>query len=198
MIETQTSIIAWATETFGPDGSDFRLAARANDELAELLRAIAGTEPCIHCGGSRDFDASNCPCGGAYASAICAEAADVMIVLVRLAERHGLGILTRAADNMRGQRPAMLSVTAAKHMSMLLFRTESALNTPDVVKHDIVAIAFYLRQICHALGRDLRQEVRDKMAINRQRRWVKNDAGRGHYTHVPDSVTVAGDRKSVV
>ena len=39
--EDPASISEWAIETFGIDGSDMIVAARANEEMAELIRAIA-------------------------------------------------------------------------------------------------------------------------------------------------------------
>ena len=70
--ETQASISAWAEATFGPVGSNARVAARANEEMAELLRALT-------------IDDTN------FVAAI-EEAADVFIVLYRLAERLGVDI----------------------------------------------------------------------------------------------------------
>ena len=40
-METQETISAWAEETFGPAGSNLRVAARANEEMAELLRHLS-------------------------------------------------------------------------------------------------------------------------------------------------------------
>ncbi len=41
MIETQESISKWADDTFGPTSSTMRVAVRANEEMAELLRALS-------------------------------------------------------------------------------------------------------------------------------------------------------------
>jgi hypothetical protein len=38
--ETQATISDWATDIFGPASSNARVAARANEELAELLRVL--------------------------------------------------------------------------------------------------------------------------------------------------------------
>lgn len=70
--ETQKSISAWAEETFGPVSSNARIAARANEEMAELLRALTTDD-------------------GAAGSA-ADEAADVLIVLYRLADRMGFDL----------------------------------------------------------------------------------------------------------
>ena len=65
-VETPGSINNWALQTFGPDGSDMVVAARANEEMAELIRAIAS-------GKSKED--------------IAEEAADVIIVLCRIFNR---------------------------------------------------------------------------------------------------------------
>jgi NTP pyrophosphatase (non-canonical NTP hydrolase) len=64
--ETQRSIARWAEETFGPASSNARVAARANEEMAELLRALTAND--------------NHP-------KAAEEIADVVIVLCRLCDR---------------------------------------------------------------------------------------------------------------
>lgn len=66
--ESQDSISEWANETFGPSGSNMRVAARANEEMAELLRALATEDD--------------------HPKAL-EEIADIFIVLYRLAWRLG-------------------------------------------------------------------------------------------------------------
>lgn len=62
--ETQATVSEWAESTFGPSGSNIRVAARANEEMAELLRHLSATDT----------------------SPLAAEeVADVVIVLYRLA-----------------------------------------------------------------------------------------------------------------
>lgn len=68
MIETQQSIAAWAAETFGEAGSNIRVATRANEEMAELLRALAVDD---------------------HHPKAAEEIADVVIILYRLAHRLG-------------------------------------------------------------------------------------------------------------
>jgi NTP pyrophosphatase (non-canonical NTP hydrolase) len=68
MGETQESVSKWANETFGPAGSNARVAARANEEMAELLRALTADDS---------------------SPKAIAEVADVVIVLYRLATRLG-------------------------------------------------------------------------------------------------------------
>ena len=69
MRETQASIVAFADEAFGPAPSVARIAARANEEMAELLRAatMPDSDPRL----------------------VAREAADVVIILHRLAHVCG-------------------------------------------------------------------------------------------------------------
>src|SRR6185436_19430278 len=68
MTETQKSISMWANETFGSSGSNMRVAVRANEEMAELLRALS-----VDDNNQKALD----------------ECTDVVIVLCRLVERLG-------------------------------------------------------------------------------------------------------------
>lgn len=70
-VETQKTISGWADATFGPVGSNARVAARANEEMAELLRCLTADD-----GHPKAAD----------------EIADVLIVLYRLAERLGVNL----------------------------------------------------------------------------------------------------------
>ncbi len=71
MRENQSTISNWANETFGPAGSNARVAARANEEMAELLRAL-----------TVDDDHPKAK----------EEIADIVIVLYRLADRMGVNL----------------------------------------------------------------------------------------------------------
>jgi len=70
-METQYTISQWANDAFGPAGSNARVAARANEEMAELLRALTVDD--------------NHP-------KAAEEVADVFIVLYRVASRLGVDI----------------------------------------------------------------------------------------------------------
>ena len=69
--ETQQSIADWADHVFGPAPSNARIAARANEEMAELLRVLTAESNVEHA---------------------ITEAADVVIILYRLAEVNGLSL----------------------------------------------------------------------------------------------------------
>lgn len=69
--ETQESITQWANETFGPPASNMRVAARANEEMAELLRVLSVDD---------------------HHAKAAEEIADVVIVLSRLASSLSVDI----------------------------------------------------------------------------------------------------------
>lgn len=69
--ETQQTITEWCDATFGPISSNVRVAARANEEMAELLRALASDD--THPKAAEEI-------------------ADIFIVLYRLADRLGVNI----------------------------------------------------------------------------------------------------------
>lgn len=77
--ETQQTVSRWADETFGVAGSNARVAARANEEMAELLRALTADD--------RHPKAAE-------------ELADIVIVLYRVAERLGVCLHTEIDRKM--------------------------------------------------------------------------------------------------
>lgn len=79
MAETQQSIAEWCAETFGPITSHARVAARANEEMAELLRALTADD--------RHPKAPE-------------EIADVVIILTRLASLLGADLAAEVERKM--------------------------------------------------------------------------------------------------
>lgn len=77
--ETQASISAWADAAFGPAENNLRVAIRANEEMAELLRALS-----VHDENPKAVE----------------EIADVFIVLARLGEQFGVDIRCVVDDKM--------------------------------------------------------------------------------------------------
>jgi hypothetical protein len=69
--EDQASISRWIEETFGPAGTNARVVARANEEMAEMLRSVTSDD--------------NHP-------ELAEEIADVFIVLYRVASRLGVDV----------------------------------------------------------------------------------------------------------
>jgi NTP pyrophosphatase (non-canonical NTP hydrolase) len=83
MREDQKSISRWAEETFGSASSNARVAARANEEMAELLRHLTSDDN--------------------HQEAV-EEAADIIIVLYRLAERMGKDLHAEIDRKMKVNR----------------------------------------------------------------------------------------------
>lgn len=77
--ENQATISRWADSTFGPAGSNVGVAARANREMAELIYKLAVD----------DGD-----------PAAIEECADVVIVLMRLADRNGRSLMQAIDEKM--------------------------------------------------------------------------------------------------
>ena len=81
--ENQASINSWITETFGEAGSNFSVAARANEEMAELLMGLAVDDN--------------------HPKAV-EECADIVIILYRLAERRGVDLMSAVDRKMSFNR----------------------------------------------------------------------------------------------
>lgn len=81
--ETQRSVTEWADATFGPVSSNIRVAARANEEMAELLRALT-------------VDDQN--------PKAAEEVADIVIILYRLATRLGVDLEVEISRKMAVNR----------------------------------------------------------------------------------------------
>ena len=94
MIETQKSITDWTEATFGQATSNARVAARANEEMAELLRALTADDN--------------------HTKAV-EEAADVVIILYRLAQRMGFDLHQEIDAKMAINRKRVWNITADGH-----------------------------------------------------------------------------------
>jgi len=81
-VETQKTISLWAEETFGAGGSNNVVATRANQEMAELLSAVAKDD----------------------VKKVGTEIADVFICLYRLADRMGLDVKVLVNEKMKINR----------------------------------------------------------------------------------------------
>lgn len=164
-METQRSISAWCEATFGPVSSDIRVAARANEEMAELLEKLA-TDP-AHKGAAE-------------------EVADVVIVLARLATRLGLDTETVAAlEPADGATPALAAALANRSMAATL----RALAMPNhagpefIARGHLACLVASLKSLAAVMGFDLQEEIDRKMDTNRHKRTWKLD-GSGHGYHV--------------
>lgn len=93
--ETQKTITEWADATFGYSQTNLRMAARANEEMAELLRVLAANDE-------------------AHEKA-AEEVADVFIVLYRLADYLGVDIHAEIDRKMAVNRRRQWKVDATGH-----------------------------------------------------------------------------------
>lgn len=94
MNETQQSVTDWADATFGPALSNARIAARANEEMAELLRALTADD--LHPKAAE-------------------EVADIFIVLYRLATRLGVDLHSEIDRKMAVNRGREWRLDATGH-----------------------------------------------------------------------------------
>lgn len=92
--ETQYTISDWADHTFGPASSNARVAARANEEMAELLRALTADDE--H-------------------EKAAEEIADVVIVLFRLVTRLGRDLGEEIDRKMKINRDRKWNITTDGH-----------------------------------------------------------------------------------
>ena len=80
--ESETTIQQWARDAFGPAPS--RIAARANEEMAELLMAVNGD--------------------ALVPAEIASECADIIIMMCRMADRVGFDLGAAIDEKMRINR----------------------------------------------------------------------------------------------
>jgi NTP pyrophosphatase (non-canonical NTP hydrolase) len=92
--ESQSSVSAWADKTFGPASSNARVAARANEEMAELLRALTADDE--H-------------------EKAAEEVADIVIVLCRLVTRLGRDLGEEIDRKMEINRARQWNLTKDGH-----------------------------------------------------------------------------------
>lgn len=162
--ETVSSISEWAVATFGPSGSDLRVLARVNEEMAEAVRAATAEKP--------------------FAD-IAEEAADALIVLCRFAVRINFGGLT--FDEFLGpvttpfrMRVLDAAILAQLRMAKLLYAAQFG----GAVREVLPQLWRELKELINACGVEVQTVVDAKMTRNRQRVW-KCD-GTGHGYHVRD------------
>jgi NTP pyrophosphatase (non-canonical NTP hydrolase) len=161
-METQQSISQWAAETFGQPCSNLRVATRAGEEMFELFKEIST--------------------GGSALKSI-EEAADVAIVLYRLAERLGVTIDTSLIKRQDPNNPDYLAAEAnAKMASVIVLLCIDDHNRS--AGYSLQQIYYFLEKFCQALGGDLHVAIAEKMKINRQRTW--RDDGSGCSYHVKE------------
>jgi hypothetical protein len=168
MRETQQSISTWAAETFGPAGSDLRVAGRANEEMAELVRAATADAPIDQ---------------------IIEECADVLIVLARLGDRLSQPLdleIPAVGDFGPDINVAGAVVTVNVDLANLL--DDLAMGAPSETTRDLVLDVWDgIKGVIVMAGGNAAEAVTARMAINRRRVWKKT--GDGHGYHRRDKVT---------
>lgn len=164
-METHAALNAWSDETFGPVSSNFRIASRANEELAEAIRALA-IDP-------TSTDAA-------------VEAADTIIVLCRLASQFGVdwADFTYVPGSMpRFGRTVEYFTFANLWMGQLfmhLSEDDCSPDVPAVLNHIYRALHHAIRRY----GLSPHDVIADKMRINRARVWTKNGDGTGKHVRL--------------
>lgn len=154
--ETQQSIADWINETFG-ESTPIRDVVRANEEMAELVEA---------------YDADPLD------PKIPEEAADVTIVLCRLAQKVGVDFGPLIKPAIGGSLPMDRPSLANKVMSKLL--RSAAANTPDVPSH-LGHLVMCLQDLTGRYRINLWDAVERKMAVNRSRLWKRDGTGCGYH-----------------
>lgn len=171
MRETQQSICEWADATFGVADYTPRIFARANEELAELIKGLTQVQalaPVV-------YDPTK----------LVEEAADTAIILCRLARKAGLdhadGLMQLPAHRSMG--PLIDAIHAA---FMLLGAMERVVTKREEINStrtqgSLILVIQDLTQVCHALGGSLADGVDAKMTINRAREWNLDNTGHGYH-----------------
>jgi NTP pyrophosphatase (non-canonical NTP hydrolase) len=188
----------WANKTFGKPRSLFSTAARANEEMAELVREFS-ILPADHAEWNSDQRAK-----------VLKECADVAIVTFRVADMMGLHVKARAFDvsehiqtmrnppsdltvNLSVVEAVGVSIVAAnRNMGNILGSTyERQKSMPRSVVLNCEAQIFWLYRhmatICKLLDSDLQDEIDRKQFIN-ERRVFTSDADNNGY-HIPQNDT---------
>jgi NTP pyrophosphatase (non-canonical NTP hydrolase) len=167
LLETRDSISEWADATFGPATRIDRIVARANEEMAELLRAI--TSPEI------DETFAKIP----------EECADIAIVLMRAARNIGEDIdaILKVLPFGDGVSGSIISSAAKANdfMAKLVLVSFGIGTSPPLAMNLCGLICLHLSDICIAFDTDLNGEIHKKMNINRAREWKRDNTGHGYH-----------------
>lgn len=166
--ETEETISLWADTTFGPTRSNLALAERAIKELREL-ELIVGDEKHFQGGGVR------------FRYEFCREAADIAIVLCRVAHNLGQAVFGElifyarrgflSAVYMGIPQQTIVLAGNMEHLRLMLERSD---DTP-AAGIQVLKILKLLNKMVNSLGEDFREHIDSKMVINRGRTWAKPD-----------------------
>jgi hypothetical protein len=165
MRETQESIAIWADAAFGVAPKLLRILARANEEMAELLRAVTSSKT---------------------PHEIATEAADVAIVLARVGKIVGNDLIALCGVQVRERNwnGAEVEKTATRANHML---SHAMLLTSYSEKEDPRPVFYLERTMIHlaivvaSVRLDLGSYIDAKMAVNRMRVWKRDGTGHGYH-----------------
>ncbi len=169
MQETCASIAQWSEQTFGPVASNYVIATRANEEMAELLRALSNGD----------------------GLAAVEEAADVLIVLCRLAMRieEDLGSFSPGDVRRKLDAPLISIASCANvYLARLMFQLADDDEHPMTYEH-MLRVFNALYDLLAQMQVSPAKAIADKMAINRARTWTKDGDGCGRHV----KISVVGD-----
>lgn len=169
--ETQESICTWALSAFGSTASPFRVVTRANEEMAELLRAVASINMDRASKEERDH--------------IAEEAADVAIVLAKLGEMlQDDEMLTREgsawSSNQVPSNCHLFVARANSNLSSAIYCIANAL-PPSSAISELRATIKHLDTVCKSVGSSLNLAIDAKMETNRARAWKQDGTGHGYH-----------------
>lgn len=155
-METQYTVTKWAEKTFG-GVTLFRCLTRANEEMAELIRAV----------GAEEWDA------------VPVECADVAIVLMRASTiwDHEVHVPNPTTKKQNRHRARDYILRANQHLAVLL-----SVPMPRPSAHSgLDTVYANLAEACGHLGSDLMEQVEKKMETNRSRKWSVTGKGVGYH-----------------
>jgi len=162
MRETQDSIRAWADDTFGTTTSLARVAARANEEMAEVLRALTADRPLAD---------------------VAVEVVDTVIVLCRAADLAGMHFRRVQDDIETDAHAKWLCVHIACQAATALVRAiEYGDHPSEFAARDAIRSAYlHLGDLSRSLGFGLWATIDKKMEVNRARVWKQDGTGHGYH-----------------
>jgi hypothetical protein len=156
--ETQETICDWAEAAFGSTGSDLRVLARANEEMAEAMRAETA---------------------GKLESEIAVEIGDVLIVLCRLGKRMGLTLLIGGYSDPASRLGSTISLADANHtMAKLYLHMAHGQPAPEAWLRELWV---KLHVAMWELGINVQLVIDMKMQVNRKRKWASDGTGHGYH-----------------
>lgn len=171
--QRQREIAEWAEQTFGVS-SALRAATRTNEEVAEMLSALASGVP---------------------ATKVAEECADVYICGCRLASLLRVDLDAEFAPAPALLLPSLAQATDnARSAVAFSARMVSASFVDDArgMSRNLRDLAVLARWLCFAVGVDFDAAVAVKMMKNRGRQWALDGSGCGYHIEPVKQVDTDG------